>query len=69
MAWWRARHCYGEHYRGGQSFFVAPRISDLNTIAEYLSEHVPEVKFKVAHGQLASGELEDIMNAFYDGKF
>ncbi|MCI5044069.1 MAG: transcription-repair coupling factor, partial [Aquisalinus sp.] len=58
-----------EHYRGGQSFFVAPRIADLNFISEFLTEQVPEVKFKVAHGQMAAGELEDIMNAFYDGKF
>jgi len=58
-----------EHYRGGQSFFVAPRVSDLSTIAEFLTEQVPEVKFKVAHGQMAAGELEDIMNAFYEGKF
>ncbi|WP_306249509.1 transcription-repair coupling factor [Parvularcula sp. IMCC14364] len=58
-----------EHYRGGQSFFVAPRIADLNFIAEFLTEQVPEVKFKVAHGQMAASELEDIMNAFYDGKF
>ncbi|MGV6800491.1 MAG: transcription-repair coupling factor [bacterium] len=58
-----------EHFRGGQSFFVAPRVSDLSTLAEFLEEHVPEVKFKVAHGQMASGELEDIMNAYYEGKF
>ncbi|MCI5046189.1 MAG: transcription-repair coupling factor [Aquisalinus sp.] len=58
-----------EHYRGGQSFFVAPRIADLNFISEFLTEQVPEVKFKVAHGQMAAGALEDIMNAFYDGKF
>ncbi|MEZ5919903.1 MAG: transcription-repair coupling factor [Parvularculaceae bacterium] len=58
-----------EHYRGGQSFYVAPRISDLEGIAEYLAENVPEVKFKIAHGQMAGGELEDIMNAFYEGKF
>ena len=58
-----------EHYRGGQSFFVAPRISDLSTIAEFLTEHVPEVTFKVANGQMPASELEDIMNAFYDGRF
>lgn len=58
-----------EHYRGGQSFYVAPRISDLDGVAEFLTESVPEVRFKVAHGQLAGGELEDIMNAFYEGKF
>jgi len=58
-----------EHYRGGQSFYVAPRISDLDGIAEFLTEQAPEVKFKIAHGQMAGGELEDIMNAFYEGKF
>jgi transcription-repair coupling factor (superfamily II helicase) len=58
-----------EHYRGGQCFYVAPRIADLDGIAEFLTESVPEVKFKIAHGQMAGGELEDIMNAFYEGKF
>ncbi len=58
-----------EHYRGGQSFYVAPRVSDLNDIATFLDEQVPEVKYKTVHGQMASGEIEDIMNAFYDGKF
>jgi transcription-repair coupling factor (superfamily II helicase) len=58
-----------EHYRGGQSFYVAPRICDLDGIAEFLTEQVPEVKFKIAHGQMGGGELEDIMNAFYEGKF
>ena len=58
-----------EHYRGGQSFFVVPRISDLDSIAEFLTAQVPEIKFRVAHGQMAAGDLEEIMNAFYDGKF
>ncbi|WP_375211242.1 transcription-repair coupling factor, partial [Hyphococcus sp.] len=58
-----------EHYRGGQSFYVAPRISDLDDIADYLKEELPELKFKIAHGQMAAGELEDIMTAFYEGKF
>ncbi|MGE0408511.1 MAG: transcription-repair coupling factor, partial [Amphiplicatus sp.] len=58
-----------EHYRGGQSFYVAPRIADLDGVAEFLTENVPEVRFKIAHGQMAGGELEDIMTAFYEGKF
>ncbi|MCF6292743.1 MAG: transcription-repair coupling factor, partial [Robiginitomaculum sp.] len=58
-----------ERYRGGQSFFVAPRIADLEGIEEFLRENVPEVTFVVAHGQMPSAELEDIMTAFYDGKF
>ncbi|MEM1301139.1 MAG: transcription-repair coupling factor, partial [Pseudomonadota bacterium] len=58
-----------EHYRGGQSFFVVPRISDLPEIEDWLREQVPEVSFVVAHGQLAAGDLDDRMNAFYDSKF
>ncbi|MCJ8518257.1 transcription-repair coupling factor (superfamily II helicase) [Pseudorhizobium tarimense] len=58
-----------EHYRGGQSFYVCPRLSDLPDVQAFLQSDVPELKVAVAHGQMASGELEDIMNAFYDGKY
>ncbi len=57
-----------EHYRGGQSFFVVPRISDLPEIESFLGEQVPEVSYMVAHGQMAAGELDRRMNAFYDGE-
>jgi transcription-repair coupling factor (superfamily II helicase) len=57
-----------ERYRGGQSFFVVPRISDLHEIEDFLQTHVPEVSYVIAHGQLAAGDLDDRMNAFYDGK-
>ena len=57
-----------EHYRGGQSFYVAPRISDLREADEFLKKTVPEVKTAVAHGQMASTILEDVMTAFYDRK-
>ncbi|WP_062762594.1 transcription-repair coupling factor [Falsirhodobacter sp. alg1] len=58
-----------ERYRGGQSFFVVPRVSDLPEIEAFLRDHVPEVSFLVAHGQLAAGDLDERMNSFYDGKF
>ncbi|WP_422370091.1 transcription-repair coupling factor [Hoeflea sp.] len=58
-----------EHYRGGQSFYVCPRVSDLEDVAAFLRSDVPELKFAVAHGQMAAGELDDIMNAFYDGQY
>ena len=58
-----------EHYRGGQSFFVVPRISDLPEIEEFLKEQLPELSYIVANGQMAAGELDDRMNAFYDGKY
>ncbi len=58
-----------EHYRGGQSFYVVPRIEDLPEIETFLRDHVPEVSFVIAHGQMAAGSLDDRMNAFYDGKY
>ncbi|VAV87810.1 Transcription-repair coupling factor [hydrothermal vent metagenome] len=58
-----------EHYRGGQSFYVCPRVSDLKEIEDLLREHVPEVKTVTAHGQMAPTQIEDVMNAFYDGKY
>ncbi|QNL18741.1 transcription-repair coupling factor [Hyphobacterium sp. CCMP332] len=58
-----------EKYRGGLSYFVAPRITDLDSMAVYLREQVPEVSFMVAHGQMAPTRLEDIMTAFYEGRY
>ena len=58
-----------EHYRGGQSFFVVPRIADLPSIEEWLREQVPEVKFVTAHGQMSAGHVEERMSAFYDRKY
>ena len=58
-----------EKYRGGQAFFVVPRISDLEETAAFLRESVPEVSFISAHGQMAAGRLEEIMTAFYEGRY
>jgi transcription-repair coupling factor (superfamily II helicase) len=58
-----------EKYRGGQAYFVVPRISDLAETEKFLREQVPEVKYVVGHGQMAPTQLEDVMSAFYDGKY
>ena len=58
-----------ERYRGGQVFYVCPRIEDLAARKQFLSSYIPEVKVAAAHGQMPARELEDIMSAFYDGKF
>ena len=46
-----------------------PRIADLEEIAEFLRDSVPEIKFRIAHGRMAPTEMEDIMSGFYDRKF
>jgi len=58
-----------EHHRGGQSFIVVPRISDMPDVEEWLRENVPEVKSISAHGQMGAGEIEERMSAFYEGKY
>ncbi|MBX9745971.1 MAG: DEAD/DEAH box helicase, partial [Hyphomonadaceae bacterium] len=58
-----------EKYRGGQSFFVSPRIADLDEASDFLRRNVPEVTFAVAHGQMAPGQLDEIMTSFYDGAY
>lgn len=58
-----------EKYRAGQSFIIVPRIADLPEMERFLSDTVPEVKYVTAHGQMAGGELETRMNAFYDGQY
>ncbi|MDO9224052.1 MAG: helicase-related protein, partial [Caulobacter sp.] len=58
-----------EKYRGGQAYFVVPRIKDLTEIERFLREQVPEVKFVVGHGQMSPTQLEEVMSAFYDGQY
>ncbi len=58
-----------EHFRGGQTFYVCPRVSDIARLQERLHELVPEVSVGVAHGQMSARALEDVMTAFYDRQY
>ena len=58
-----------EHFRGGQIFYVCPRLEDLPIVEIRLRELVPEIKMVTAHGQLAPADLEDRISAFYDGAY
>jgi transcription-repair coupling factor (superfamily II helicase) len=58
-----------EQYRGGQSFYVCPRIEDLATVAAELRELVPEIRMAMAHGRLPPTQIENTMQDFVDGKF
>jgi transcription-repair coupling factor (superfamily II helicase) len=53
-----------ERDRGGQIFYVAPYISDLDKVREELRAVVPEIRVAVAHGRMAPSELENVMTAF-----
>ena len=58
-----------ERYRGGQSFYVCPRLEDLPKVEEQLRVLMPELTMITAHGQLTPVELEDRISAFYEGKY
>ncbi|MGQ9747432.1 MAG: DEAD/DEAH box helicase, partial [Candidatus Caldatribacteriaceae bacterium] len=58
----------GELSRGGQIFYVCPRIRDLFRVERELKEMFPYLTLGVAHGRLGVKELEDIMRAFYKGE-
>ncbi|QEG39048.1 Transcription-repair-coupling factor [Roseimaritima ulvae] len=55
--------------RGGQIYFVHNRIGDMATIAERIKQIVPEVRIGMGHGQMAEGELEQVMVGFVERKF
>lgn len=58
-----------ERYRGGQAFYVVPRIDDLAEVKAFLEREVPEARVAIANGQMAAGQLEDVMTAFYEGQY
>ncbi len=58
-----------EQFRGGQSFYVCPRIEDLAAVATELRELVPEIRLGMAHGRLSPTTIENTMQDFMDGKF
>jgi len=58
-----------EKYRGGQIFYVCPRLADIDRVKDRLAALVPEVKSAIAHGRMTPTELEDVMTAFADGAY
>ncbi|HVU89197.1 MAG TPA: transcription-repair coupling factor [Pirellulales bacterium] len=55
--------------RGGQMFFVHNRVHDIENLATRLRQIVPEARIGIGHGQMAEGELEEVMLDFVDHKF
>ncbi|MDX2144181.1 MAG: transcription-repair coupling factor [Rhodospirillaceae bacterium] len=58
-----------ERFRGGQTFYVVPRLADIDDVAARLKKLIPEITCAVAHGQLRPAQLEDVMAAFAENKF
>ncbi|ALA62037.1 transcription-repair coupling factor [Rickettsia amblyommatis] len=58
-----------EHFRGGRSFYVVPRIKDIEDIEKQLKQIVPELSYKIAHGKMTPSKIDEVMSEFYAGKF
>ena len=58
-----------ERHRGGQIFYVCPRVNELGRVAKELETLVPDIKFDVAHGQMGARDLEQVMTDLTDRKF
>ena len=61
--------CSRELHRGGQIFVVHNDIDTIDNMAESLSDLMPNLKVRIAHGQMPSKELEQIMADFYHQRF
>ena len=53
--------------RGGQIFYVVPRVEGIEEIAGQLRQMVPGARIAIAHGQMPEGELEATMLTFNNG--
>jgi len=58
-----------ERERNGQVFYLHNRVQTIWKEAEDLRKMMPELRLRVAHGQMSERELEDIMLAFFAGDF
>tara|TARA_Y100001968_G_C19453588_1_gene770502 strand:- start:2032 stop:5541 length:3510 start_codon:yes stop_codon:yes gene_type:complete len=55
--------------RGGQIFYVVPRVEGIENVASKLKVMIPNIKLLVAHGQMSESQLENSMIAFNAGEF
>ena len=54
--------------RGGQIFYVVPRVEGIEEISAQLREMIPNIKLAIAHGQMPESELESTMLTFNNGE-
>ncbi len=57
-----------ERDRGGQIFYIVPRIDGIEEVEIKLKQMIPDIKILVAHGQMEEGKLENAMVAFNGGE-
>mmetsp|Transcript_17358 Transcript_17358/g.32903 ORF Transcript_17358/g.32903 Transcript_17358/m.32903 type:complete len:1102 (-) Transcript_17358:23-3328(-) len=55
--------------RGGQCYYVVPRIAQLDEAEAIMKELFPRIRIIQAHGRMARGSAEDNVAAFAEGKY
>jgi transcription-repair coupling factor (superfamily II helicase) len=55
--------------RGGQVFFIHPRVKDIEEVAAGIKKLVPDARIKIAHGQMTGTQLEKVMTNFIEGGY
>ena len=60
---------YTEIKRGGQIYFVHDRVESIGKLADYLNKHIPDIKIGIAHGQMKSSQLEEVIHGFLSKKY
>jgi transcription-repair coupling factor (superfamily II helicase) len=60
---------YNEIQRGGQVYFVHDRVESIGKLADYLNKHIPDIKIGIAHGQMKSSQLEEVIHGFLSRKY
>ena len=58
-----------EKVRGGQIYYVCPRVRELDDIEDFLKRELPEITYRIAHGQMTPKSLEGVMVEFYNNEF
>ncbi|MCK7517192.1 MAG: hypothetical protein MZV64_05460 [Ignavibacteriales bacterium] len=60
---------YNEMKRNGQVYFVHDRVESIDKLADYLNKHIPDIKIGIAHGQMKSSQLEEVIHGFLSRKY
>ena len=60
---------YNESKRGGQVYFVHDRVESIGKLADYLNKHIADIKIGIAHGQMKSSQLEEVIHGFLTRKY
>ncbi len=66
----KIRDCISyELKRGGQVFFIHPRVNDIEEVASSIKKLVPDARIGIGHGQMKGQQLEKVMTDFIEGVF